>query len=145
MESIFKLDMDEASCTLLVVAAMFDTSDATAVETGSAVTPAQTGSTATEFTEGIHYLNALEAGHLQGGSGSEFCNTISPSNQITRKNVKDKVRANHIQRSYLNLLHRYLRSQVGSHAANILLDQYNEVLIKLKDMREILLDKSLQF
>lgn len=90
---------------------------------------------------GIHYYDVLE-GHSKE---QELCRDLCPKSQITRREVKDKARAVQAQTFYLNLLHRYLTSRVGPQAADTLLQRYREVLVKLKEMREILLDKTLQF
>ena len=70
---------------------------------------------------------------------------MSPQHQITRRIVEDKSRAIEAQKYYLDLLHRYLSSQVGPQHSVILTRSYCDVLTKLKEMRQILLAKSLPF
>ena len=64
---------------------------------------------------------------------------MTPQHQITRRIVQDKSRAIEAQKFYLDLLHRYLSSQVGPQHSVILMRSYCDVLTKLKEMRQILL------
>lgn len=93
------------------------------------------------YTVGIHFYDVLE-GHSHE---RELSRALCPKSQITRREVRDKSRAIQAQQFYLNLLQRYLVAKVGQQQGNALISRYQEVLIKLKEMREILLDKTLQF
>ncbi len=131
MENIFSLDMDEVSCTLLVVAAMFATTSE--ADNSAAVDPRSLESEADDFR------NALTEDPDTGV-------VLWPKSQhMMSRRVKDRDRAVYYQDLFMKLLFRYLRHYVGEIRANLLIEHYKEVLGQLKDMREILLDKSLQF
>ena len=102
------------------------------------------------YTAGIIYFDELEGLKTENSPASieiknNASSSIHPQHQITRRIVKDKPRAIHAQKFYLDLLHRYLTSQVGPQHSILLMRSYCDVLKKLKDMRQILLAKSLPF
>jgi hypothetical protein len=135
MESIFNLEMDDVCCTLLSLVAMFDTS-----ETGEEIQAKQI------YTTGIKYFDELEGlANNQIDYDRSSSPLMTPQHQITRRIVEDKSRAIEAQKFYLDLLHRYLSSQVGPQHSVILMRSYCDVLTKLKEMRQILLAKSLPF
>lgn len=98
------------------------------------------------YTTGIHYFDELEGTSTVTRSKSyDVCNTpIFPQHQITRRVVEEKHRAIYAQKFYLDLLNRYLTSKVGPVHSRSLMKSYCDVLNKLKDMRQIILAKSLQ-
>ena len=95
------------------------------------------------YTVGLEYYDELlglpkPKKRTESGNG-----TISPvKTQMTNRVVKDKDLVLSIQEFYMKLLHRYLVSKHGEHAT---IERHQDVLNKLKAMREILIRKSLQF
>ena len=79
-------------------------------------------------------------------SNTQLCPAVSKQKlQITRKAVEEKELALNVQKFYLELLGRYLSAKHGPQKAEHLLHNYNQALKKLREMREILLEKTLQF
>ena len=97
------------------------------------------------YTTGIKYFDELEGLANTIDYDRSSSPLMSPQHQITRRIVEDKSRAIEAQKFYLDLLHRYLSSQVGPQHSVILMRSYCDVLTKLKEMRQILLAKSLPF
>lgn len=98
------------------------------------------------YTTGIKYFDELEGlANNQIDYDRSSSPLMTPQHQITRRIVQDKYRAIEAQKFYLDLLHRYLSSQVGPQHSVILMRSYCDVLTKLKEMRQILLAKSLPF
>ena len=62
--------------------------------------------------------------------------------KMTNRVIKDKELVLSFQQFYINLLQRYL---ISKHGENASIERHHEVLVKLKEMREILIRKSLQF
>jgi hypothetical protein len=135
MESLTSLNMDDGECTLFLLAAMFDTSD---FEThGKELTREQ-------YTVGLHYFDVMM------GLKDESAQPLSPSIteqklQITRKVVEEKELALSIQKFYMRLLHRYLSAKNGQVEATDIMNRYHQALRQLREMRGIILEKSLQF
>jgi len=62
--------------------------------------------------------------------------------KMTNRVIKDKELVLSFQQFYVNLLQRYL---ISKHGENASIERHHDVLVKLKEMREILIRKSLQF
>jgi len=135
MESLTSLNMDDGECTLFLLAAMFDTSD---FEThGKELTREQ-------YTVGLHYFDVMM------GLKDESAQPLSPSLaeqklQITRKAVEEKELALSIQKFYMRLLQRYLSAKHGQAESTGIMNKYHQALGQLREMRAIILEKSLQF
>jgi hypothetical protein len=135
MESLTSLNMDDGECTLFLLAAMFDTSD---FEThGKELTREQ-------YTVGLHYFDVMM------GLKDESAAPLSPSLteqklQITRKAVEEKELALSIQKFYMRLLQRYLTAKHGQAESTGIMKKYHQALRQLREMRAIILEKSLQF
>ena len=85
------------------------------------------------------------------GLKDESAQPLSPSItaptklQITRKAVEEKELALSIQKFYMRLLQRYLTAKHGQADATVLMNKYHQALCRLREMRGIILEKSLQF
>lgn len=95
------------------------------------------------YTIGLHYYDVVTG--IKSENSKLSTDVTSQKIQITKKSVGEKELAMSIRHFYMRLLSRYLLAKYGEDQAQVLLRKYNEVLIQLKDMREILLEKSLQF
>ena len=135
MESLTSLNMDDGECTLLLLAAMFDTSD---FETHG------TELTGEQYTVGLHYFDVMMG--LKDGSAQPMSPSLAEQKlQITRKVVEEKEMALSIQKFYLRLLQRYLSAKHGQAESKGLMNKYHQALRQLREMRAVILEKSLQF
>ena len=95
-----------------------------------------------QYTVGLHYFDVM--------MGLKDERALSPSLteqklQITRKVVEEKELALSIQKFYMRLLHRYLSAKNGQIEATDIMNRYHQALRQLREMRGIILEKSLQF
>ena len=94
------------------------------------------------YTIGLHYYDIV------AGLKKDAIPSAALSNQrlqITKKAVGEKELALSIQHFYMRLLRRYLIAKHGNQHSEPLLRKYNDSLLQLRKMREIFLEKSLQF
>ena len=94
------------------------------------------------YTVGLEYYDSMLG--LPTKKRNPSCNgMISPlKTKMTNRVIKDKDLVLSFQEFYINLLQRYL---VSKHGENASIERHRDVLVKLKEMREILIRKSLQF
>ena len=98
-----------------------------------------------QYTVGLHYFDCMM------GLKDESAQPLSPSIadhkniQITRKVVEEKELALSIQKFYMRLLQRYLSAKHGHAESTGLVNKYHQALHQLREMRAIILEKSLQF
>ena len=95
-----------------------------------------------QYTVGLHYFDVM--------MGLKDERALSPSLteqklQITRKVVEEKELALSIQKFYMRLLHRYLSAKNGQAESTGIMNKYHQALRQLREMRAIILEKSLQF
>ena len=100
--------------------------------------------TGEQYTVGLHYFDVMM------GLKDESARPLSPSLaeqklQITRKVVEEKELALSIQKFYMRLLHRYLSAKNGQEESTGIMNKYHQALRQLREMRGIILEKSLQF
>jgi len=134
MESIIKLNMDEVENTLMTCAAMFDVSEFKTY-----------GSEESKelYTVGLEYYDSMLG--IPTKKRNPSCNGMISSplkTKMTNRVIKDKELVLSFQQFYVNLLQRYL---ISKHGENASIERHHDVLVKLKEMREILIRKSLQF
>ena len=95
------------------------------------------------YTIGLHYYDIMCG---LKDSKTELSPSVSTQKiQITRRTVEEKEMANSVQNFYLRLLGRYLKAKHGDPQGESLMHKYNQALQQLREMREILVEKSLQF
>ena len=96
------------------------------------------------YTIGLHYYDVMVG---LKDKDTALCSAVqSQKLQITKKSVGEKDLALSIQNFYMRLLRRTLSNKYGGGQDTLeLIDRYNEALLKLREMRQILLAKSLLF
>ena len=97
-----------------------------------------------QYTVGLHYFDVM-MGLKDENSRMSPSLTKPQKLQITRKSVEEKELALSIQKFYMRLLNRFLASKHGQLKAANLMKKYNQALHQLREMRGIILEKSLQF
>ena len=97
-----------------------------------------------QYTVGLHYFDVM-MGLKDENSRMSPSLTRPQKLQITRKSVEEKELALSIQKFYMRLLNRFLASKHGQLEAANLMKKYNQALHQLREMRGIILEKSLQF
>ena len=96
-----------------------------------------------QYTIGLHYFDVMMG--LKDTDARLSPSLTKQKLQITRKSVEEKELALSIQKFYMRLLNRYLASKHGHLESKRLLEKYNHALLQLREMRGIILEKSLQF
>ena len=95
------------------------------------------------YTVGLEYYDSMLG--IPTKKRNPSCNGMISSplkTKMTNRVIKDKELVLSFQQFYINLLQRYL---ISKHGENASIERHHEVLVKLKEMREILIRKSLQF
>ena len=92
-----------------------------------------------------HLYYDIVIGLVESSNEESICDNMSQyKTQLTRRVVREKELAETIQHFYLRLLRRYLNQKHGEIQGHSLMIQYNEALSKVRIMRRIQLEETLQ-